>query len=69
MNGHGDICLFGGGSDDGPEQWRALNRSIEVNLLLGFTSGAAMTNRPGHTPTPESNAVIFRFFEHWLKHR
>jgi hypothetical protein len=28
---------------------------------------AAMTNRPAHSPTEESNAQIYAFFEHFLK--
>ena len=27
----------------------------------------AMTNRPDHTPTADSNAVLYAFFERWLK--
>lgn len=58
--------LVSGGSEDPPERWRALNHCVAVNRLLGFTHRVAMTNRPKHDPTPESNEVIYRFFEHFL---
>jgi hypothetical protein len=28
-----------------------------------------MTNRAPHSPTEESNAQVYRFFEWWLKER
>ncbi|MBG86222.1 MAG: sialidase [Verrucomicrobiales bacterium] len=59
--------LVSGGSEDPPKRWQALNRTIEVNELLGFKNRVAMTNRPKHSPTPESNAVIYEFFESVLK--
>jgi hypothetical protein len=59
--------LVSGGSEDPPERWRALNHSVGVNKLLGFTNRVAMTNRPKHDPTEESNAQIYTFFEHFLK--
>ena len=59
--------LVSGGSEDPPERWRALNHSIAVNKILGFTNRVAMTNRPKHDPTEESNAQIYAFFEHFLK--
>ena len=59
--------LVSGGSEDGPHRWHALNRTIEVNDLLGVKNRVAMTNRPEHGPTPESNAVIYQFFERFLK--
>jgi hypothetical protein len=58
--------LVSGGSEDPPKQWLALNHSVAVNQLLGFTNRVAMTNRPAHEPTTESNEVIYRFFEHFL---
>lgn len=61
--------LVSGGSEDLPERWRALNHSVAVNMLLGQSNRVAMTNRPGHTPTPESNEQIYAFFEHFLKAR
>lgn len=59
--------LVSGGSEDSPERWRALNHLIAVNKLLGFENRVAMTNRPKHDPTEESNAVIYGFFEKFLK--
>ncbi len=59
--------LVSGGSEDRPERWKALNHSIAVNRLLGARNRVAMTNRPKHSPTPESNEQIYRFFEHFLK--
>jgi hypothetical protein len=59
--------LVSGGSEDPPERWQALNHTRAVNRLLGFGSRVAMTNRPGHGPTPESNEVLYRFFEWALK--
>ena len=45
----------------------ALNHSVAVNRLLGQTHRVAMTNRPGHAPTEESNQQLYLFFEHFLK--
>ena len=59
--------LVSGGAEDPPERWRALNHAIVVNRLLGYDSRVAMTNRRGHSPTPESNERIYLFFQHFLK--
>jgi hypothetical protein len=59
--------LVSGGSEDPPRRWRALNHSIAVNRLLGFENRVAMTNRPSHGTTPESNEQMYLFFEYWLK--
>ena len=59
--------LVSGGSEDPPARWKALNHTVAVNRLLGHTDRVAMTNRKGHTPTEESNAQMYRFFEHFLK--
>ncbi|MBM79404.1 MAG: sialidase [Planctomycetaceae bacterium] len=59
--------LVSGGSEDPPQRWEALNHSIAVNDLLGKKNRVAMTNRPMHSPTEESNEVIYLFFEHFLK--
>ena len=59
--------LVSGGSEDPPERWRALNHAVAVNKLLGHDDRVAMTNRPGHDPTAESNEQIYRFLEHVLK--
>lgn len=61
--------LVSGGSEDPPERWIALNHTLAVNKLLGHTQRVAMTNRTGHTPTEESNAQLYAFFEHFLGNR
>jgi pimeloyl-ACP methyl ester carboxylesterase len=58
--------LVSGGSEDPPSRWVALNHAVAVNQLLGQTERVLMTNRPGHTPTAESNLALFAFFEHFL---
>lgn len=59
--------LVSGGSEDTAERWEPLNRVREVYQLLGRTNAVAMTNRPKHDPTEESNEVIYGFFECHLK--
>ncbi len=59
--------LVSGGSEDSPSRWRALNHSVAVNRLLGFDKRVAMHNRPDHSPNPQSNEVIYRFFETALR--
>ena len=59
--------LVSGGSEDPPQRWEALSHTIAVNDLLGVQNRVAMTNRPKHSPTAESNAVIYEFFERFLK--
>ena len=59
--------LISGGAEDPPKRWAALNHTIAVNKLLGFTGRVAMTNREKHDPNEESNEQIYRFFEYWLK--
>jgi dienelactone hydrolase len=61
--------LVSGGAEDPPKQWLALNHLVSLNHLLGFQHRVAMTNRPAHEPTPESNEVIYRFFEHFLRRK
>ena len=58
--------LVSGGAEDPPERWLALNRITEVYQLLGANNRVAMSNRPLHDPTPESNEQIYRFLEHFL---
>ena len=59
--------LVSGGSEDPPERWKALNHAIAVNRLLGKEHRVAMTNRPGHSPTAQSNEKLYLFLEHVLK--
>jgi dienelactone hydrolase len=58
--------LVSGGSEDPPERWQALNRVNEVYAAMGATGRIAMSSRPGHEPTEESNALIYAFFERFL---
>jgi hypothetical protein len=60
--------LVSGGSEDTPKRWIPLNHSIAVNKLLGYDNRVAMTNRPEHSPNPESNEQIYLFFEYFLKY-
>ena len=59
--------LVSGGSEDPPIRWLALNHLRAINQLLGYTNRVGLTSRAAHTPTPESNAQIYGFFEHFLK--
>jgi len=61
--------LVSGGSEDSKQRWPALNHCIAVNQLLGFQYRVGMTNRPDHEPTAESNEIVYRFFEHFLRAR
>ncbi len=58
--------LVSGGEVDRPDRWLALNHLIQINDVLGQHHRVGMTNRPDHSPNPESNAVIYNFFEHFL---
>lgn len=59
--------LVSGGAEDTPKRWVALNHSVAVNKLLGYTNRVAMTNRKNHSPTLDSNEQIYTFFEYFLK--
>ena len=61
--------LVSGGSEDPPTRWNALNHAVAVNKLLGHENRVAMTNRPGHGPTEESNEQMYLFFEWALRSR
>ena len=58
--------LVSGGAQDRPPHWLALNHSIAVNRLLGYSNRVAMTMREGHSPTAESNEQAYQFLEHFL---
>jgi pimeloyl-ACP methyl ester carboxylesterase len=58
--------LVSGGAEDPPSRWIALNHSLAVNRLLGFTNRVAMTQRESHTPTESSNAELCAFFQLFL---
>ena len=59
--------LVSGGAEDPPKRWLALNHIVAVNTLLGHKDRVAMTNRPDHSPTEDSNEAIYRFMEWFLK--
>lgn len=59
--------LVSGGSEDPPARWKALNHAVVVNRLLGYENRVALTSRPDHNPTAESNEQIYGFFEWALK--
>lgn len=59
--------LVSGGSEDPVTRWQPLNHSVAVNKLLGLENRVAMTNRPDHSPNADSNAVLYEFFEFFLK--
>jgi dienelactone hydrolase len=59
--------LVSGGAEDTHKRWVALNHSVTVNNLLGYSNRVAMTNRKNHSPTPESNEQVYAFFEYFLK--
>lgn len=61
--------LVSGGAEDPAERWRALNHRVAVDQLLGFRHRVAMTLRPKHDPTEESNEQIYAFFERFLRVR
>jgi hypothetical protein len=58
--------LVSGGAEDTPARWPALHHAMAVNRLLGFENRVAMSTRPKHDPTVESNEQIYRFFEYFL---
>jgi hypothetical protein len=59
--------LVSGGSSDPLERWIPINHTIAVNKLLGYTHRVAMTNRSEHSPSAESNKVVYAFFDWFLK--
>lgn len=59
--------LVSGGAVDPPARWLALNHAVAVNTLLGHSGRVAMTHRPAHPPTAESNEQIYRFLEYFLR--
>jgi hypothetical protein len=58
--------LVSGGAEDRPSRWEALNHAVAVNRFLGYEHRVALTSRPAHSPTPESNEQAFQFLEHFL---
>lgn len=61
--------LVSAGAQDRPPHWTALNHSIRLNEFLGKRDRVAMTMREGHTPTAESNAQVYAFFNQVLREK
>ena len=59
--------LVSGGTEDGPDRWRALNHLQELYELLGAPRRVGLTNRSTHVPTPEAMEQTLLFFEHFLQ--
>ena len=59
--------LVSGGAEDHLARWLALNHAIALNSFLDYKNRVAMTNRPAHPPTVESNEQIYLFLEYFLK--
>lgn len=59
--------LVSGGEEDPPKRWIPLNHTVAVNKLLGYRKRVAMTNRPEHSPNPESNDAAYLFLEYFLR--
>jgi dienelactone hydrolase len=59
--------LVSGGTEDPPQNWRALNHLVAVNALLGHKHRVAMTARSTHVPTDEALELELLFLEYWLK--
>ncbi len=55
--------LVSGGIEDPPKRWAPLNHLVKLNHLLGQEHGVAMTNRPDHSPTEDSNEHVYQFLE------
>ena len=60
--------LVSGGSEEPAHRWRALNHTIAVNDLLGYSGRVGMTMRPEHSPDAEASDQMYTFFEYFLKY-
>lgn len=60
--------MVGGGVQDPPKNWIALNHLIAVNKVLGKKDNVALTARTTHVPTPEALELEVGFLEYFLKH-
>ena len=61
--------MVGGGVQDPPKNWIALNHLIAVNNLLGYKNRVALTARATHVPTPAALELELAFLEYFLKHK
>ena len=59
--------MVGGGVQDPPKNWIALNHLVAVNDLLGKKNRVAMTARKTHVPTPAALELEIDFLEYHLK--
>jgi dienelactone hydrolase len=60
--------MVGGGVQDPPRNWVALNHLVEVNKVLGHKDRVALTARKTHVPTPEALEQELAFLEYFLKY-
>ncbi|MFO7825443.1 MAG: GDSL-type esterase/lipase family protein [Cyclobacterium sp.] len=58
--------LVSGGAEDPQDRWVPLNYSLRANELFGVKNRVGMSNRETHAPNPESNEIIYSFFEYYL---
>lgn len=61
--------MVGGGVQDPPRNWIALNHLVAVNDVLGHKNRVALTSRATHIPTPAALTQELDFLEYFLKHR
>lgn len=60
--------MVGGGVQDPPKNWQALNHLVAVNSMLGHKNRAFLTERNTHVPTPEALELELAFLEYFLKY-
>jgi len=60
--------MVGGGVQDPPKNWIALNHLVAVNNVLGQKNRAFLTARKTHVPTPEALELELAFLEYHLKY-
>ena len=60
--------MVGGGVQDPPNNWIALNHLVAVNNVLGQKNRAFLTARKTHVPTPEALELELNFLEYHLIH-
>jgi dienelactone hydrolase len=60
--------LVGGGVQDPPKNWVALNHLVAVNKVLGYRDRAFLTARATHIPTPAALELELAFLEYFLKY-
>ncbi|SHN12876.1 Lysophospholipase L1 [Cyclobacterium lianum] len=58
--------LVSGGAEDPESRWVPLNYSLRANAYYNVKNRVGMSNRPKHAPNPDSNEIIYSFFEYYL---